>query len=972
MKVNTGDCIFVDVYLALGRVTKVTDIKGNKSNPVYSTTYTYDSLGRVLTERIPFESVNGTVYYTVKKHYYDNRGNTVSERVTVNKPGQEESWSRTDYEYNSRNLLTKVTAYNGSQVENITQYYYDAAGSKVRMYTGLKSALQINGLDSVVASGDTDYSVTKYEYDRFGNLTGMTDPLLMQESYAYDLGGNMTQKTDRNGNVTAFEYDGLGRLTGESVTCADPDADASYSYTYSVSGNRTESSWDGGSTQYTYDDLGRLLTETGSDGAVKSYSYDAANNRKSMAVSLNGALKTNTAYTYDNLNRLSQVSEGGQNLAVYAYDANGNRTSLTYSNGNSTVYDYNLANKVKNLTNKKGSTVLSHFAYTYYLDGNQESETDTLSGKGSAYVYDGVGRLSSETEKLNGTVKTVMGYTYDDYSNRETMTVTDAVYTVQTTYGYDPDNRLLTEVKVSGGTTETTGYTYDNNGSQKTKTVNSVQVSVNAYDGFNQLISTTEGGSTYTYDYNADGLRTGKTADGVVTKHIWDGRDIVLETDGADNVTARYIRSINLIAFENGSGARQYYLFNAHGDVVQLADSTGTVVRNYDYDAFGNKKLPVYGDANCDGAVDETDYELIRAYVLKMIDDLPAIDGYTAGDVDGDGMLTASDLARITRYLSNMPGYFTADRNGDGLAEENETHPNYSDPNPFRYCGEYFDLSSGTYYLRARNYDPTTGRFLIEDPVKDGLNYYTYCYNNPITFIDPSGLKTIALRSTIEGLGGTVIWNNNSQIATVYLDGQSVQVYAGDKNGSYINNSSMYTDDTWLFMALGSVFDLGKGWTGRIERGTSGKDYQRHVHIYNENKSWSQNEDGSPHDDGNNSPGSPPNSALKNLNKQKGWDWKQKEKDWLNKIEIGYDPTGYTMISYPNGRTVTVYKPGSYWSMHYSPSKQSLRDYSYGPTYIDLSGGGTGTDTNPSIPFLPMPNPVPAPVPAPMPIPVLP
>ena len=773
MKVNTGDCIFVDVYLALGRVTKVTDIKGNKSNPVYSTTYTYDSLGRVLTERIPFESVNGTVYYTVKKHYYDNRGNTVSERVTVNKPGQEESWSRTDYEYNSRNLLTKVTAYNGSQVENITQYYYDAAGSKVRMYTGLKSALQINGLDSVVASGDTDYSVTKYEYDRFGNLTGMTDPLLMQESYAYDLGGNMTQKTDRNGNVTAFEYDGLGRLTGESVTCADPDADASYSYTYSVSGNRTESSWDGGSTQYTYDDLGRLLTETGSDGAVKSYSYDAANNRKSMAVSLNGALKTNTAYTYDNLNRLSQVSEGGQNLAVYAYDANGNRTSLTYSNGDSTVYDYNLANKVKNLTNKKGSTVLSHFAYTYYLDGNQESETDTLSGKGSAYVYDGVGRLSSETEKLNGTVKTVMGYTYDDYSNRETMTVTDAVYTVQTTYGYDPDNRLLTEVKVSGGTTETTGYTYDNNGSQKTKTVNSVQVSVNAYDGFNQLISTTEGGSTYTYDYNADGLRTGKTADGVVTKHIWDGRDIVLETDGADNVTARYIRSINLIAFENGSGARQYYLFNAHGDVVQLADSTGTVVRNYDYDAFGNKKLPVYGDANCDGAVDETDYELIRAYVLKMIDDLPAIDGYTAGDVDGDGMLTASDLARITRYLSNMPGYFTADRNGDGLAEENETHPNYSDPNPFRYCGEYFDKETGTIYLRARYYNPVVGRFITEDSytgdIDDplSLNLYTYCSSDPLNFFDPSGHwnqndSSLSARAQLKILILTAAWYSAS------------------------------------------------------------------------------------------------------------------------------------------------------------------------------------------------------------------
>lgn len=180
----------------------------------------------------------------------------------------------------------------------------------------------------------------------------------------------------------------------------------------------------------------------------------------------------------------------------------------------------------------------------------------------------------------------------------------------------------------------------------------------------------------------------------------------------------------------------------------------------------------------------------------------------------------------------------------------------------------------------------------------------------------------------------------------------------------------MYTDDAWLFVALAATIDLGKGWTGRIERNNSGDGYQKHVHIYKGKKSWSQNEDGSPHDDGNNSPGSPPNSALKSLNKQKGWDWKQKVNEWLKKIEIGYDPAGYTMISYPNGRTVTVYKQPSFFSMTYSPSTQNLRDYSCGPTYINLSGGSTMA--NPSIPFVPMPNPAPIPVPMPAPIPVLP
>ena len=41
----------------------------------------------------------------------------------------------------------------------------------------------------------------------------------------------------------------------------------------------------------------------------------------------------------------------------------------------------------------------------------------------------------------------------------------------------------------------------------------------------------------------------------------------------------------------------------------------------------------------------------------------------------------------------------------------NEAEPSSTDTNPFRYCGEYFDTETGTYYLRARYYDPAVGRF---------------------------------------------------------------------------------------------------------------------------------------------------------------------------------------------------------------------------------------------------------------------
>ena len=105
----------------------------------------------------------------------------------------------------------------------------------------------------------------------------------------------------------------------------------------------------------------------------------------------------------------------------------------------------------------------------------------------------------------------------------------------------------------------------------------------------------------------------------------------------------------------------------------------------------------------------------------------------------------------------------------------NERNPEKGDENPFRYCGEYFDLSSGTYYLRARYYNPNNARFLTEDThwntgnmiygdnpqkiderkdplglniytyapdiyaIRQSSNLYAYCGNNPLMFVDPIG-----------------------------------------------------------------------------------------------------------------------------------------------------------------------------------------------------------------------------------------
>ena len=58
----------------------------------------------------------------------------------------------------------------------------------------------------------------------------------------------------------------------------------------------------------------------------------------------------------------------------------------------------------------------------------------------------------------------------------------------------------------------------------------------------------------------------------------------------------------------------------------------------------------------------------------------------------------------------------------------------------FGYCGEYYDPELDMIYLRNRYYSPGIGRFITEDPARDGVNWYAYCNNNPVMFVDPFGL----------------------------------------------------------------------------------------------------------------------------------------------------------------------------------------------------------------------------------------
>ncbi len=69
---------------------------------------------------------------------------------------------------------------------------------------------------------------------------------------------------------------------------------------------------------------------------------------------------------------------------------------------------------------------------------------------------------------------------------------------------------------------------------------------------------------------------------------------------------------------------------------------------------------------------------------------------------------------------------------------------------PYQFSTKAVSPTAGLVYFGARDYDPTTGRFISPDPAGfvDGPNLYTYVANDPVNFIDPVGLAGVPLKLT--------------------------------------------------------------------------------------------------------------------------------------------------------------------------------------------------------------------------------
>ena len=104
---------------------------------------------------------------------------------------------------------------------------------------------------------------------------------------------------------------------------------------------------------------------------------------------------------------------------------------------------------------------------------------------------------------------------------------------------------------------------------------------------------------------------------------------------------------------------------------------------------------------------------------------------------------TGSTVA-LTDVNQNVVNSYADDPFGQILGQQETI------PQPFKCVGQYGVMAepNGLYYMRARYYDPTVGRFISEDPLGFGggdVNLFSYVHNNPVNRIDPFGLDDLNL-----------------------------------------------------------------------------------------------------------------------------------------------------------------------------------------------------------------------------------
>jgi RHS repeat-associated protein len=686
-------------YNAAGLISAIQSFASASDVQGHTITYAYDPTNTFL---LSSTGPSGTTTYT-----YDN-GSTAARRYALTSVTDPSGLTQV-FQYDVLGRLIRTSL--AGDIQPIT-YTYDLGKVTATDAMGMSEKTFYDHRGLVLRSEDGLGNYLNYSYNGLLQLIHVTDSLGRSVSYTRcscgrplsitDAAGNTTRttlggpnndataSTDANGNVTRFGYDANGNQT--STTYADGSVErAVYDATGQASSfvNRR-----GQTISLTRNAAGQVTLESFPDGTSNQYTYDVRG-RLATATDTHGV----TTFTYDDADRLIGVAYPNSRTLQFFYDVAGRRTRLLESSGVDIRYTYDTAGRLAELTDASQATPVRLDLYTYDAAGRLTRE-DKGNGTFSLYTYDAAGRIASIANHApGGGVNSSFAYTYDSAGRRTSMTTLDGVWS----FDYDLTSQLTHAVFVSTNPSipdQDLAYSYDAVGNRLLTIINGVTTD---YDSNNLNQITSAGGLTYSYD--ADGN----------------------------------------LASQTGPTGTTTYSYDAYNRLVEIVSPQGTW--QYEYDAFGNRVATIANG-------DRTEYVLDSSgsvNILATYDSTGVLLASYALGLGLEGALTSSgtsyydfDSLGSTVGLSGATGSYTDSYAYDPFG--NSLLATGSTDNPFQYIGALgvTTESSGLDLMRARQYDPTTGRFITIDPLRLGgadVNLYRYVGNQPTLVVDPLGLR---------------------------------------------------------------------------------------------------------------------------------------------------------------------------------------------------------------------------------------
>jgi RHS repeat-associated protein len=591
-----------------------------------TTTYTYDTAGRVASVSRPAPTGNAVTGYV-----WNADGTLAS---TTDPRGAVTSFV---YEANG-NMLSST-----DQLGNKTSYTYDTAGRVLTV---------VEPRGNVVGATAAQFTTT-YTYDANGNVLTVKDALARVTTNVYDNAGNLSSTTAPDTGATTFAYNAANELISQTA----PDGGVT-SYDYSNRGERVkQTDPTGGITTWTYDGAGRMATMVEPRGNVvganaalytTTYGYDALGRQTSVTDPIGRVTTT----AYDVLGRVSSRTDP-QGTSTYTYDGNGNQLSVVRTGVGTSSTTFDSLDRVATSTDPRGKTS----TYAYDLGGNLTSMTTPL-GFVTKHTYDLIGRRQTTVDPRGNVVGGVPAnftttFEYDAASNQigvtnqlgektvTTFSRTGTVASVRdpklntTTFTYDPVDRIKTVVAPLQGTTT---YAYNTTGRLTSRTDSKTHVTGYVYDLAGRLKKQTDPlGRFRTYDYDVAGFQTKMT-------------------NARANAAANPVLGSTTMTYDSvgRSTLRDYsdatpdvsYTYDTIGRVASMTDGAGT--ESYGYDTAGRLTTVTRGTATYTYGYDNNGNVVSRTYPDGTVT--------TYGFDDDNRLTTVTTGTKVTTYSYDAAG----------------------------------------------------------------------------------------------------------------------------------------------------------------------------------------------------------------------------------------------------------------------------------------------------------------------------